>query len=303
MITNRTDTSDQLTTRSKRHALAVHHRGTLYAPDARGRLHATDTASATRLWTAPTGTLVTAPVQMAGSALVAVLEADAQPPGAGPGQVLALDVDTGTPRWPRPVTLPGIEQWTATEQAVHLVHHAAAGHRLTALDTASGVRRWDRSLPDAPVAKPVAAGDTVYLTTRDGTVHAIDATTGTRKWTVRVGTRVTVPPVVAQDLVLVAGHTPGRVTALHTRTGEPAWPKAGVGKGAFVSTPHLVGDTVWAADRTGRLHAWNIGTGRPLSVRYQDALWDVDLQGTPTVTDGVLYFVTRGGDLRALRLT
>ncbi|MER6475018.1 PQQ-binding-like beta-propeller repeat protein [Streptomyces filamentosus] len=283
--------------------LAVHHRGTLYAPDARGRLHATDTASATRLWTAPTGTLVTAPVQMAGSALVAVLEADAQPPGAGPGQVLALDVDTGTPRWPRPVTLPGIEQWTATEQAVHLVRHAAAGHRLTALDTASGVRRWDRSLPDAPVAKPVAAGDTVYLTTRDGTVHAIDATTGTRKWTVRVGTRVTVPPVVAQDLVLVAGHTPGRVTALHTRTGEPAWPKAGVGKGAFVSTPHLVGDTVWAADRTGRLHAWNIGTGRPLSVRYQDALWDVDLQGTPTVTDGVLYFVTRGGDLRALRLT
>ncbi|MFI1308552.1 PQQ-binding-like beta-propeller repeat protein [Streptomyces albidoflavus] len=283
--------------------LAVYDRGTLYAPDTRGRLHATDTASRTRLWTTSTDNLVTAPVQIAGSTLVAVLEAAAQLPVTGPGQVLALDTDTGTPRWPRPVTMPSIEQWTATEQAIYLVHHAAAGYRLTALDTGSGIPRWDHSLSDALVTAPVAAGDTVYITAQDGTVQAIDAATGTRNWTVRVGTRVTAPPVIAQDRVFVASHTPGRITALHTRTGEPAWPKAGSGKGAFVSTPYPVGDMVWAADRTGQLHAWNIDTGKPLSVRYQDALWDADLQGTPTVTDGVLYFVTRGGDLRALCLT
>ncbi|MFJ4674193.1 outer membrane protein assembly factor BamB family protein [Kitasatospora purpeofusca] len=283
--------------------LAVHDRGTLYAPDTRGRLHATDTASRTRLWTTPTGTPATVPLQIAGSTLIAVLEAAAQPPATGPGQVLALDTDTGTPRWPRPVTMPGIEQWTATEHTVYLVHHAANGYRLTALDTGSGNRRWDYPLPDTPVTVPVSAGDTVYITAQDGTVHAIDTATGTRKWAVRVGTRLTVPPVIAQDRVLVASHTPGRITALHTRTGDPAWPKAGTGRGAFVSTPYPVGDAVWAADRTGQLHAWNIDTGKSLTVRYQDALWDADLQGSPTVTDGVLYFVTRGGDLRALCLT
>ncbi|MBV7252669.1 PQQ-binding-like beta-propeller repeat protein [Streptomyces sp. S-2] len=175
--------------------------------------------------------------------------------------------------------------------------------RLTALDTGSGTPRWDHFLSDALVTAPVAAGDTVYITAQDGTVQAIDAATGTRNWTVCVGTRVTAPPVIAQDRVFVASHTPWthhRSSHADRRTSlaEGRLRQRGIRQHALPGGRHGLG---CRPDRpTARLeHRYRqtaVGTVPRRAMGRRSPR-------TPTVTDGVLYFVTRGGDLRALCLT
>ena len=145
----------------------------------------------------------------------------AEPPVVAGGRVyvatasrtlLALEVDSGREVW----RADGFPVVAGVRDGMVI---AAIDDRLTALDAASGDRRWQVPISGGGEHWPVLEGDTVYVASADDMI-AVDAATGTTRWQVPVDPAVG-PPVQVGGRLYVA--TNSRLLALDASSGRPLW--------------------------------------------------------------------------------
>jgi outer membrane protein assembly factor BamB len=95
------------------------------------------------------------------------------------------------------------------------------------LDESTGEEKWHARVTSEVLAAPATNGDVVVVQTQDDRVIGFDAATGTQRWiyesTPAVLTlRGTGAPIVTNHLA-IAGLSTGKVVALETSNGVPAW--------------------------------------------------------------------------------
>ena len=103
--------------------------------------------------------------------------------GAGTGELLAIDLATGKPKWK---------------------------YRATSADFGIGE------------SSPAVSGGIVYIGDLTGVFHAVDAVTGAAKWTFKTGAEIKSSPVVVGARVLIGSYD-GSLYALDRLTGKQVW--------------------------------------------------------------------------------
>lgn len=183
------------------------------------------------------------------------------------GEVMALSIEKGEPKW--------IDSVTRSTRTL-----AVAG-----LTDVSG--------------SPVIDGDMVYATGIGGRTIAVKLATGERVWEQNVGSAST--PIVSGNGVFLID-LDGRAVALERTSGKIAWrsdlPKPSSKKKRLAwNGPVLAGNALWALANSGELVAVNPSDGKIRS--------NVDAANhgytAPIVASGTLVFVSDAGQISALR--
>jgi outer membrane protein assembly factor BamB len=160
--------------------------GLAYVASASRMLVAVDTRSGREVWRDQDGFPLVAGVR-AGLAIALVGD-----------RLAGFDAATGARRWQTPVGSGPGEQWAVLDGDAVL---ATANGGVVAVDAATGAARWRAAVGDA-AGRPVAAGERVYVATRDRLV-AIDRATGREVWR-SARLRLATAPVVISDRVVTA---------------------------------------------------------------------------------------------------
>lgn len=170
-------------------------------------------------------------------------------------------------------------------------------YTLTALDADTGETIWDETLPgDHYNSYPTTHNGTLYIGTRDGSIHAYDAETGEPRWHEDVGAEdypgvgggVTTTPAVASGRIVVAPEN----SPLHVldTNGSVVW-SLNESLGEDPSAPVVADGTIFVEGRA--FSAYNLTTG--------EELWNVTKgSGTPVYANGTLYRGTMGRSFMAL---
>ena len=158
------------------------------------------------------------------------------------GDVTAIDVADGRPRWGRRVTLGGFE-WGYSIIAAPAIADGrlfvpTQWQDLVALDAASGTELWRAYSPGSPInfahyrsdspgflASPVVTGDVVWVGRPDGRLLALAAADGHELWSTQLGAPIVTSPAPAGEVLVVATYD-GTVRAMVP--GAP--PAAGPGR-------------------------------------------------------------------------
>ena len=169
--------------------------------------------------------------------------------------------------------------------------------------------RTDRSF----VSGAIGAGDgAVFAATVEGDVVALDGITGKELWRAKVSSEVAAPPETDGDIVAVAT-LDGKLVALDRATGHNRWSYdtqvpilslRGAARPSFVA-----GGVVIGAFASGRIAALRSKGGEPvwenrIAIPQGRSELDrvVDVDGTPTIADGVLYVASYQGRIKALKV-
>lgn len=131
-------------------------------------------------------------------------------------------------------------------------------------------------------ASPVIADGTVFVTSRDGFLHAVDPMTGATTWRLALGGEGTISTPAVVDGVVYVG-SEGGVFAVDAASGVPLWSVAT--SDAVGSSPVVVEGVVFVGDRMGVLLALDAETGQE---RWRIET-DLSIASSPLVVDGVVY--------------
>jgi outer membrane protein assembly factor BamB/actin-like ATPase involved in cell morphogenesis len=160
-----------------------------------------------------------------------------------------------------------------------------------ALATATGAFRWRHAAGAAITSGAAVANGIVYVGCQDSTLRALDAATGELRWDSKAGRAVMSTPTVSAGMVYF-GADDGYVYALNAGTGESFW-KQSVGHAA--RQPVLIAaDTAYAPTTGGYLYALDTATGT--------ARWTVGpgaTHGQPLLENGTVYLSRASGNLFA----
>jgi outer membrane protein assembly factor BamB len=180
-----------------------------------------------------------------------------------------------------------------------------------------GAPIWSRSLVpaveregDASGGGAAVAGDTLYVSTGYGRLHALDAATGAERWVQRLDAPITTPKVVGGTVYVVSRDN--RAWALTARTGRLLWELPAPPAGAVIATapspavtdrlaifPFASGEVLAVLRRSG-LRVWSASvSGARTGVAYAGI---GDITGDPVVSGGAVFAGTTAGRLVALDL-
>lgn len=127
-----------------------------------------------------------------------------------------------------------------------------------ALAAPTGASRWRHAAGAAVTSGAAVANGIVYVGCQDSTFHALDAATGDLRWDSKAEGAIYSSPAVSAGMVYF-GADDGHVYALDASTGELFW-KYNVGHA--VRQPVLIAaDTVYAPCTGGHLHALDTASG------------------------------------------
>lgn len=161
-------------------------------------------------------------------------------------------------------------------------------------------------IPNNP-ASPAISGDTLYFSAGNR-MYAVDRRTGAQKWryptdTV-LNTFVAATPAVGQDAVYFSAGD--GLYALNLTDGKPRWPYYNV-KGGALTTPLVIGDTIYFVGTSGRLYAVDANTGASKGGIWKqggsEGIEVGDLVADYARIDDMIYFVTSDEILSGLSLT
>ena len=166
--------------------------------------------------------------------------------------------------------------------------------------------KWSFQTGDRVVSSAVHADGVVYFGSDDGHVYALDAETGKQRWKHATGGPVPSTPALADGSLYVVSYD-GKLYALNARTGARRWKFSTAGERRFeakgvhgfqprtqtfpdpydsyLSSPVVVGETVYFGSGDGRLYAVATGDGK---ARWTFESKDV-IHASPAYADGVLY--------------
>jgi hypothetical protein len=208
-----------------------------YAADADGTVYAVSLDTGTLLWTADTIGRVEGPLAAAdGNVYVAARDA-----GGQRVQVVALDPQSGDPRWE---FSPRVGAATASVPAAGngLVIIGAADRLIHGLEADGGTEHWTSLALSlfSPVSGAALDGETLVIADASGGVYRLDPSDGHKLWDNQLNELVVrSSPVVAGTTVLV-GLNDGRVVALDIGTGHLIWQNR--------PTPGLIGSIALSPD-------------------------------------------------------
>lgn len=185
------------------------------------------------------------------------------------------------------------------------VYFGSSDGYLYALDALNGNKKWEfntASYGGGPVASaPVTDGTNVYFASggANGPIFALNATSGAFVWQYDVpgGFSYPSPALVLSKLynALFIGSEEGVVYAINT-TGTTKWTYPTVDNRFSVSSPAVVGGTVYIGSDSGIVYAITAGTGN-LDWSYSVGS---DILASPAVTDAAVYFGSLNGNVYAL---
>lgn len=166
--------------------------------------------------------------------------------------------------------------------------------------------KWKTALAGEVYSSPVAVDGVAYVGGAHNRFYAIDLATGKIRWQAETLGAASSSPAVA-DGVVYFGDASGRFHALDARTGAERWVHTVIGEhvygacglgGAprrkkyyednfdvFLSSPVIVGDTVYYASGNGAIFALDRASGTP---RWS-CVTDDSIHCAPAVADGRLY--------------
>lgn len=202
------------------------------------------------------------------------------------GQLVAVGLDDGRPRWDTAVSTrhqPAIGDGRA---------YVTRGADVVALDMASGRRVWVTTVGTDLAAPPYWDTGWVIVSAGDGSLTGLRASDGVIVWRQALGAVLACPPTPVRDRLLV-GLADGRVASLHLATGAVDWMRtldapatglvaledqlvAGLSSKAVVSLDVAHGRLRWR---------WRLGAG---------------VAGAPVADDYRIYVASRDHLLRAL---
>lgn len=220
--------------------------------------------------------------------------------------------------WSRPIGQAGVRRLRITADPV------IAGGRIFTLDSAglvsatatSGAPVWSKSLvpPNERAGEGsggglAVAGQTLYVTTGYGKLHALDVTTGAQRWEQSLGALASGAPTVAGDLVYLTTRN-GFGWAIETATGRVRWQIEGTPTVAVTqpgAAPAVSGRSVYfpfgsgevtAVLRQGGLRIWATTVSGQRTGRTYATV--PDISGDPVVLGDVVYVGNAGGRTVAL---
>ena len=195
--------------------------------------------------------------------------------GDSAGQVMAVDVHTGTTlwTWQDPSGEP-IDGAPTIDPKLGQVMVGTADGSVVALTTA-GALRWTASLTGSADA-PVVSGGLVYVSSSDGAAGAVTAfaeSTGALSWSSSLpGPATSAVAVDPTGGVVAVGGTDGTMTALSSSDGSLLWTFAA--GGALESSPVIVDGSIFVGSADDSLYAlsettgstrWTYDTGAPIT--------------------------------------
>ncbi len=226
---------------------------------------------------------------------------------AAPRQIWTADIGRGNGRKHRIVGDPVVSDGRI---------FAVDSRSLVTATSTSGARIWSRNLTpasdredDASGGGVAVEGQTVFVTTGFGRVHALDVTTGEERWVQRLDAVGGIAPTVRSGIVYVAGRD-SRGWALDADTGRVRWQIdglsniSGVAGGAAPAVddriavfPLASGELV-AVFRQGGLRLWSASI---LGSRPGRSFAQIrDVTGDPVITNGRVYAANPAGRTVAL---
>ena len=158
-----------------------------------------------------------------------------------------------------------------------------------ALFTGQGGVRWRVQTGGMVRSTPAVTATRVYAGSGDGFLYAVSRTDGTVAWRFDAGNPVHASPAVAGGLV-VAATLAGRIFAIDENTGTLRWSRSSGpplplntrpagGWDILVSSPTVVGDTVFIGSPDGNLYALDLASG--------DQIWQAATGGRIRATPSV----------------
>jgi outer membrane protein assembly factor BamB len=208
------------------------------------------------------------------------------------GIVASLDRATGRQLWRFEAAVP--LEAPPVLAGDHAVVASTAG-TLFAIDRAGGQERWRFTADAGFYAAPLILDATVLVGSNDGVLHAIAAETGEELWRYVAGGGIE-SSVVRGDRggLLYFGCKDSYLYAIHPRATGEAWKFKG--EEAFVTTPVLAGDVLYAADYGGTVYAIRATTG--------EEIWRHPTGGAvkfaPALGEGLLFVVVSEKELSAI---
>lgn len=183
--------------------------------------------------------------------------------------------------------------------------------KVLAYDLASGKQVWEVNTRAVITAGVGGSEDLLLAGTRGGEIIALSRKDGKQVWRTRVSTEVLAVPVMAKGIVVVRT-IDGTVAGLNATTGKLTWEYSQREPSLTLrgtSSPVIAGDVVISGFDNGKLVALSLFEGK---VVWQRTITEprgrselerlVDLDGTPVVTDGVVYVVSYRGDISAVSI-
>lgn len=175
---------------------------------------------------------------------------------------------------------------------------------LTALDVATGARKWTQDLDSATTGAPTVRDGLVYVISRDSKGWAINADTGRIEWSL-TGTPSPSNMVggagpVVDDRLAVFAFGSGEMLAAFRKGGVQVWNSSvsGARQGRAYTTvtditgdPVIDGDVIYAANQSGRIVALNAGSGERIWTAREGAYSPV------WPTGGSVFLVSDEGNL------
>jgi outer membrane protein assembly factor BamB len=143
-----------------------------------------------------------------------VTEASVIASPSAPTKVFALNKENGR----KLQTFPGDNDGlTSTSTAVtdERIFVGRATNRLYAYSRSSGQELWRYQANHTIFGSPAVVGETVYVTSADGVVHAVDVTSGEGRWHGDLNGKSMMPGVAVSDGVVYAAGPHGHLYAMH----------------------------------------------------------------------------------------
>lgn len=129
------------------------------------------------------------------------------------GRVVALSLETGSPRWERKIS--GALSPLAVARDRVLVGSTDNVFYALAIDDGNIVWKWRTG---GDVIGAVASGDAVYFAALDNVVRGVNRRNGNQRWKRAVATRPSSPPTLLEGTVVLRGGDPALLT-FNARTG------------------------------------------------------------------------------------
>lgn len=215
--------------------------------------------------------------------------------------VSALDREDGSLVWESRVS--GNAGLAVTDTGVFAADHGT--NRLFALDTGTGTERWGVRLDQrlARQSTPTVADSTVFVGGQSGGLFAV-STDGSHEWTFDTGTEkpIQMSPAVADGSVVFGtdydDERDQRPTgSLYVVSAEDGSSQAQFRlRIATMTSPTVVGSTVYTADRDGIVYGFDLDGGSAL---FRHGI-GTEARGGIAFADGVLYVLDQKGILHAL---
>jgi outer membrane protein assembly factor BamB len=185
--------------------------------------------------------------------------------------------------------------------------YAATGFGLVvALDAKGGKKLWEKNLGSPVRASPTAAGERVFVVSKEGKVFCLSGSDGSELWNFqgqseRASILVNSSPAVDGDMVVVPYPT-GDIVALRASTGQPIWSESlartrtasSLNAMSDAARPAASGGVVYAVGHAGRMVATSEKTG--------ERLWSLTVASIqpPWVAGDNVFVVDTSGQVLAI---